>query len=83
MPDSTHDEMSELLSLLEQAHHAALAVKSIYQDLEIPQSLTELKVPKEAIPDMAKAAVNVTRLMANNPRIMSPQDAERIYEKAL
>jgi alcohol dehydrogenase class IV len=76
-------ERVEHLPLLEQAYHAALAVKSIYQDLEIPQSLTELKVPKGAIPDMAKAAVNVTRLMANNSRIMSAQDAESIYEKAL
>jgi alcohol dehydrogenase class IV len=76
-------ERVEHLPLLEQAYHAAVTVKSIYQDLKIPQSLTELKIPKEAIPDMAKAAVNVTRLMANNPRIMSAQNAESIYEKAL
>jgi len=42
-----------------------------------------LKVPKEAIPAMAKAAVNVTRLMGNNPRVMTAHDAERVYEKAL
>jgi alcohol dehydrogenase class IV len=76
-------EKVEHLPLLEQAYHAAVAVKSIYQDLKIPQSLTELKVPKEAIPDMAKAAINVTRLMGNNPRRMTAKDAERIYYKAL
>jgi alcohol dehydrogenase class IV len=32
---------------------------------------------------MAKAAINVTRLMGNNPRTMTVQDVERIYEKAL
>jgi alcohol dehydrogenase class IV len=76
-------EKVEHLSLLEQAYHAAKVVKAIYRDLKIPQSLTGLKVPKEAIPAMAKAAVNVTRLMGNNPRVMTAHDAERIYEKAL
>jgi alcohol dehydrogenase class IV len=76
-------ERVEHLPLLEQAYHGAVAVKAMYQDLEIPQSLTELNVPKEAIPDMAKAAINVTRLMGNNPRRMTAKDAERIYNKAL
>ena len=76
-------EKVEHLSLLEQAYHAAKVVKAIYRDLKIPQSLTGLKVPKEAIPAMAKAAVNVTRLMGNNPRVMTAHDAERVYEKAL
>ena len=76
-------EKLDHLSLLDQAYQAAKAVKAIYTDLKIPQSLTELKVPKEAIPAMAKAAVNVTRLMGNNPRTMTVQDVERIYEKAL
>lgn len=76
-------ERVEHMSLLDQAYQAAKAVMAIYRDLKIPQSLTELKVPKGAIPGMAKAAVNVTRLMANNPRTMSVQDVERIYEKAL
>jgi len=76
-------EKVEHLPLLEQAYHAAKAVKGIYRDLKIPQSLTELKVPKEAIPEMARAAMNVTRLMGNNPRDMTVEDVEMIYEKAL
>jgi alcohol dehydrogenase class IV len=76
-------EKVEHLPLLEQAYHASKAVKGIYRDLKIPQSLTELKVPKEAIPEMARAAMNVTRLMGNNPRAMTVEDVERIYEKAL
>ncbi len=76
-------EKVEQLPLLEQAYHAANAVKGIYKDLKIPQSLTELGVSKETVPDMAKAAMNVTRLMGNNPREMTVQDVERIYEKAL
>ena len=76
-------EKAEQLALLEQAYRAANAVKAIYKDLKIPQSLTELGVPKEAISDMAKAAMNVTRLMGNNPRAMTAEDVERIYGKAL
>jgi alcohol dehydrogenase class IV len=76
-------EKLDHLSLLDQAYQAAKVVKAIYRDLKIPQSLTELKVPKEAIPGMAKAAINVTRLMGNNPRTMTVQDVEKIYEKAI
>jgi alcohol dehydrogenase class IV len=76
-------EKLDHLSLIDQAYQAAKAVKAIYRDLKIPQSLTELKVPKEAIPGMAKAAINVTRLMGNNPRTMTVQDVEKIYEKAI
>jgi len=76
-------EKVEHLSLLEQAYQAPKAVRALYQDLKIPQSLTELKVPRDGIPAMAKAAMNVTRLMANNPRTMTVQDVEKIYQKAL
>ena len=76
-------EKLDHLSSLDQAYRASEAVKAIYRDLSIPQSLAELKVPKEAIPGMAKAAIQVKRLMGNNPRTMAVQDAERIYEKAL
>ncbi len=76
-------EKVDQLPLLDQAYQAPKAVKAIYRDLKIPQSLTELKVPREGIPDMAKAAMNVTRLMGNNPRAMTVQDVERIYERAL
>jgi alcohol dehydrogenase class IV len=70
------------LTALEQARQAARAVKALYRDLKIPQSLAELAIPREAIPGMARAAVNVTRLMANNPRTMTVADVEKIYEKA-
>lgn len=73
----------EHLPLIEQTYHAPKTVRAIYKDLKIPQSLTELKVHKDAIPDMAKAAMNVTRLMGNNPRSMTVEDVESVYEKAL
>jgi len=75
-------EKVDHLTLLEQAKHAATTVKALYEDLVIPQSLTELGIPKDAIPEMAEAAMAVTRLMGNNPRSMTAEDAVEIYEKA-
>ncbi len=76
-------ERVDNMTLLSQAYRSAQAVKSLYKDLAIPQSLKELDVPRDAFPMMAKAASEVTRLMANNPRRMALQDIEDIYEKAL
>jgi len=76
-------EKVDHMGLLDQAYCSAKAVKAIYGDLKVPQSLTDLNIPKNVIPAMAQAAINVTRLLANNPRTMTLQDAERIYEKAL
>jgi alcohol dehydrogenase class IV len=76
-------ERVEPLPLLDQARRAAEAVKALSRDLPVPQSLTELKIPKSAVAAMAEAAVKITRLMNNNPRQMSAQDAAAIYEKAL
>jgi alcohol dehydrogenase class IV len=46
----------------------------------VPQRLSELGVPRSAIPGMAKAAMKVTRLLKNNLRELTEQDAVRIYE---
>jgi alcohol dehydrogenase len=70
-------------TLLDQAHQAARAVKAIYRDLKIPQSLTELKISEEAIPMMARSAVTMTRMIEGNPRNITVEDAIKIYKKAL
>lgn len=76
-------EKIDHMTALDQAYQASKAVKALYKDLKIPQSLTELGVPKDAIPQMAEAAMQVTRLMDNNPRVMSAEDVAKIYENAL
>lgn len=75
-------EKVDHLQLVEQARHAAKAVKELYKDLDLPQSLNDLKIPREAVPAMARAAVAIARLMVNNPRSMTAKDAEKIYEAA-
>jgi len=48
----------------------------------VPQHLSELGIPREAIPALAKAAMQVTRLLKNNLRPLTEEDAIRIYEGA-
>jgi len=48
----------------------------------VPQKLSDLNVPRAAIPALAKAAMQVTRLLKNNLRPLAEQDAIRIYEAA-
>lgn len=65
----------------EQTAHAGLdALSRLSTDCGVPQSLSELGVPKEAIPSMAEGAMQVTRLLKNNLRTLEVNDAIRIYE---
>ena len=57
-------------------------IEELMADLEIPLRLRDLQVPEEAIPKMAQGVMKVTRLLANNPRKITLQDAERIYRSA-
>ena len=57
--------------------------KTLAQDLNVPQHLKEFGVKKSDIPALAKAVLLVTRLLNNNPRRVSYEDAVAIYTKAL
>ena len=48
----------------------------------VPQTLSEINIPREAIPSMAQAAMQVTRLLKNNLRPVTEADAVAIYEAA-
>ncbi|MBR0488858.1 MAG: iron-containing alcohol dehydrogenase [Prevotella sp.] len=57
-------------------------VDFIYQLSEavgIPAKLTDIGIPQEAVPHLAKAAMEVQRLLKNNPREVTEQDAIDIY----
>jgi len=66
----------------ETAANAVQAVFELSADIGIPQSLKELDIPEEAIPDMAAGAMKVTRPLENNPRPMTVKVAEEIYRNA-
>lgn len=47
----------------------------------LPDRLSDLGIQKEDIPELADIAMQVTRLLNNNPRVVTKEDAIRIYEK--
>lgn len=67
---------------LETAKRGVERLKQLVADSGIPTHLSELGIPREAIPRMAKSAMGVTRLLKNNPRELSEKDAAAIYEAA-
>ncbi len=48
----------------------------------VPQTLSEIKIPRDAIPSLAQSAMQVTRLLKNNLRPVTEADAVAIYEAA-
>jgi alcohol dehydrogenase len=75
-------ETIEGLSLREAAQAGVDAIGQLSRDVGIPQRMREVGVPREAIPGMAAAAIQITRLMDNNPRRLSQDEVQRIYEAA-
>ena len=55
-------------------------ITQLSKDCGIPTTLTELGIPETAVDGMAKAAMNVQRLLKNNPREVTEADAKAIYE---
>jgi alcohol dehydrogenase class IV len=49
------------------------------KELGLPQKLREVSIPEDACASMAKDAMKQTRLLINNPREVSEQDAYDIY----
>lgn len=79
------EAMGEDLYGLNQREAAFRAIDGMFQlasDVNIPLHLKDLEIPKEAIPEMAADAVKWARLLTNNPRQMTQQDAEAIYREA-
>ncbi|MFC3884905.1 iron-containing alcohol dehydrogenase [Bacillus songklensis] len=69
-------------SLDEAADKAIEEMVRLCRYVRIPSSLREFDIPEEAIPDMAVDASKVTRLLKNNPRVLTVRDIEEIYRAA-
>ncbi|MDD3686783.1 MAG: iron-containing alcohol dehydrogenase [Bacteroidales bacterium] len=59
------------------------AFDNLLNDLKIDRQLSKFGITKHHVPDLAAAAMKVTRLMSNNPREFKLEDAERMYYEAL
>jgi alcohol dehydrogenase class IV len=51
-------------------------------DVNIPRSLQKLDIPQDAIPELAREAIKVERLLRNNPRKLTLVEIESIYQAA-
>jgi alcohol dehydrogenase class IV len=49
----------------------------------LPSRLSDVGVAEEALPRIVEAGMTVTRLLKNNLRQVTTEDAERIYRAAL
>lgn len=58
-------------------------LESIVKHLDIPTSLTEFGVPKEDLEALVASGMEVTRLLVNNMREITPDDARKIYQEVL
>jgi alcohol dehydrogenase class IV len=58
------------------------ALVSLSYELAVPQRLRDVGIPEDAVPLLAREAMKQTRLLVNNPREMSLQDAHSIYANA-
>jgi len=72
----------EGLSPREAAKVAPEAVAELMDDLRLPEGLQFLNIPEDSLGRLAEKALALTRVMENNPRTMTPEDAVAIYEEA-
>lgn len=58
------------------------AVEGLVREAGVHTRLRDLGIPREAIPSMAEAAMREVRLLENNPRPLTKEDAELLYSEA-
>ncbi len=73
---------TDRLSPREAAEKGAEAIKALAKDIGIPLHLRDLGVPREALEGMAVATMDVTRLLANNPRPITLDEVRQIWQNA-
>jgi len=73
---------TEGLPLQKAAEQGVEAAKALATDIGIPLHLRDLGVPKEALEGMAVATMDITRLLANNPKKLTLDDVQGIWQNA-
>ncbi len=71
------------LSDREAANTLIPAVYGLNMDVGIPATLSDLQIPVDKIPEMAKIALTVTRPVENNPRQPSLDEVIAVYHSAM
>jgi alcohol dehydrogenase class IV len=64
------------------AHEGVAALRRLALESGIPMRLRDWNIPESSIDEMADSAMEVTRLLKNNLREVTREDAVRIYRAA-
>ena len=78
-----HQPTENLTTVDEKANYMIEKMGEIVKTLEIPTSLETFNVPKEDLDVLVEAGMQVTRLLVNNMREVTPEDARKIYLEVL
>ena len=78
-----HQPTENLTTVDEKANYMIEKMGEIVKTLEIPTSLATFNVPKEDLDVLVEAGMQVTRLLVNNMREVTPEDARKIYLEVL
>ena len=70
-------------SVQDRAELSVAIMKQLAHDIDIPKNLSSFGVRKEHIPNLADGVLKVTRLLANNPRTITRDDAIALYTEVL
>ena len=70
-------------SVQDRAELSVAIMKQLAHDIDIPKNLSSFGVRKEHIPNLADGVLKVTRLLANNPRVITRDDAIALYTEVL
>jgi alcohol dehydrogenase class IV len=74
---------TDVLDDLSCAETAVNAIERLAEDLQVPRHLADFGITDKDIPGLAEGVMKVTRLLANNPRVVNLKDAGDIYRAAL
>ncbi len=75
-------EQVEGLPLRDAAFRFLRGIEAIIGDVGVPRSLDELGIARSELPVLVEGAAKQTRLLKNNPRVLSKDDIAAIYTKA-
>lgn len=84
-----HAEVARALGVTLQGTDEEVALAGIDKLVElskacgIPQKISEIGITADILPELADIAMNVTRLLKNNPREVTREDAIAIYQNLL
>ena len=75
-------ERTEGLSVRSAAERSVEAVTQLIRDLNLPSRLREVGVEEGSLPEMARGAAAVSRLLDQNPRAATEADLLAIFRAA-